>query len=612
MNAYITVASLIIVLLFLLLAITALGGLAGYMITASCISILVVIVGSLLYAREDIRSIVFAGFDTRTAVALAVLVLFFLIFSIAFLPKTTLMFIDETIYDSIGIGILHTGNTVMCLYGAPYVQRCFSTELGFDPGGWPFIISIAFGIFGGGEGTSHGLGLFLGAATIVLVFFAANVISGRKEIGLVSAAVFSFIPQIYIWANTLANPNLAFTSVATFAIILFVVFLKRPRKSVLAALLSSIALGAYIRVEGLLLIPVFLLGYLVFGDGGLRKTVSNGVSVAIKRILDDRGIVLLGFAFLALLEPLLYVMIATTTELKANAAFYLYQNAPIFSRMYVLPNLSANLSFLTGMLQDYPIIFLPNVILFAVIGCGALLFGHQKSERRGILAFLLCFLSVYFVFYLFYFSGSVLVGASVRYLLILYPALSILSAFGIVWLGNLLLGVLGRGYQNSTKITRYIVYGSLVFVFFIVPFASVSHALIHPTYSHFGFPLNNSTQNLSPSPYTISYTINSLNFIQKNYLQVPSRCLVISEIPSIWFMLNRSATLPQKTDVFTNLSYRNYSCYYLDYGFWCTVSPMNRTICKYYTENYKLKIVATESTGRASNFSIYKILNYTG
>jgi hypothetical protein len=76
-------------------------------------------------------------------------------------------------------------------------------------------------------------------------------------------------------------------------------------------------------------------------------------------------------------------------------------------------------------------------------------------------------------------------------------------------------------------------------------------------------------------------------------------------------MLNRSSSYLPETDVFTNATYSSYGCYYLDYDFWCTVSPYNTTICKFYTTNYNLKLVATESSGGHSNFSLYKILNYT-
>ncbi|MCL4382017.1 glycosyltransferase family 39 protein [Candidatus Marsarchaeota archaeon] len=607
MKLYITTSVIIIILIFSFLIISLFENLIGYLITGACALALTAFVVSLLYARRDMKEVLSENLNSYSIIALCLIILFFLLFSIFALPKTELIFFDENIYQGIALNILHSGNALMCWNGTPYVQKCFSTELGFDPGGWPFLISIAFGIFGISNTTSYNLELFLGVLSIISVFLIANLLIKRKELGPISAVIFSFIPEVFIWSKTLANPDMSFMAFAILAMLLFLIFIKRSNKKTLLPFIFCILFAIYLRVEALLLVPFFLVIFLTLGDLGIRKTFNTKIKLLFVKLSSDRNLLFLGMVSIILIEPQLYTMIATTPELQANAAFYLYPNTPIFSSSYVLPNLSANVLFLAGLLKDYPIIFLPNITAFAILGLIFLLFMKKYKSRFAVLLLLFGFFSVYFIFYLFYFSGSVLVGVSVRYFLILYPVLSILAAFGLLGLGDLIIGVFSKGRNQ-----RYLTYSILVFLFFALPFIYTAPILINPTYTYYGFPVNNITANIPGlNPYTTQYAKTSEDFIRSNYKLVPAGCLVLSEVPSLWFMLNRSSSALSETDIFTNASYRNYSCYYLSYDFWCTVSPYNTTVCKFYTTNYKLKLLATESSGGASNFSLYQILNYT-
>ena len=607
MKLYITTSVIIIILIFSFLIISLFENLIGYLITGACALALTAFVVSLLYARRDMKEVLSENLNSYSIIALCLIILFFLLFSIFALPKTELIFFDENIYQGIALNILHSGNALMCWNGTPYVQKCFSTELGFDPGGWPFLISIAFGIFGISNTTSYNLELFLGVLSIISVFLIANLLIKRKELGPISATIFSFIPEVFIWSKTLANPDMSFMAFAILAMLLFLIFIKRSNKKTLLPFIFCILFAIYLRVEALLLVPFFLVIFLTLGDLGIRKTFNTKIKLLFVKLSSDRNLLFLGMVSIILIEPQLYTMIATTPELQANAAFYLYPNTPIFSSSYVLPNLSANVLFLAGLLKDYPIIFLPNITAFAILGLIFLLFMKKYKSRFAVLLLLFGFFSVYFIFYLFYFSGSVLVGVSVRYFLILYPVLSILAAFGLLGLGDLIIGVFSKGRNQ-----RYLTYSILVFLFFALPFIYTAPILINPTYTYYGFPVNNITANIPGlNPYTTQYAKTSEDFIRSNYKLVPTGCLVLSEVPSLWFMLNRSSSALSETDIFTNASYRNYSCYYLSYDFWCTVSPYNTTVCKFYTTNYKLKLLTTESSGGASNFSLYQILNYT-
>ncbi len=608
MKLYHIIISAIIAFVIFFLFLGAFGNLIGYMVTAVDAIALICLIAALLMAAGDIKRVFSGQLNRYAIILLCLIIVFFLVFSIFLLPKTELIFFDENIYQGVALNILHSGNALMCEYGTQYVQKCFVNQLGFDPGGWPFILAVAFKFFGIGNNTSYNLELLMGTLSIVSVFLISVILTNRKEIAIASALIFALIPELFIWSKTLANPDLPFLAFAALTVLFFLIFIKRSNKKTLFVVTSSLAFTVYLRVQALLLVPLFLVVFLTLGGHELRETFKSRIKLLFGKLFSDKRLLLILAVFLILIEPELYSMIASRQELQANAAFYLYPNTTIFSTSYISQNLSDNLSFLTGMLKDYPIIFLASITVFAAIGVIFLLLQKKYKNRFGILVLLLGLFLIYFIFFLFYFSGSVLVGVSVRYFLILYPALSILAAFGVFGLGDWLLGIMGK---NSTKI-KYSIYAALIFLFFVIPFTYSIPFLANPSFTYFGFPLNNVTSKLPAlNPYTNQYSKTSSDFINGNYKLVPSKCLVLSEVPSLWFMLNRSSSYLPETDIFTNSTFSGYGCYYLDYGFWCTVSPYNSTICNFYKTNYKLKLLATQNSGGSANFSLYQIINYT-
>ncbi len=584
-----------------LLAVAYIGNLIGYAIFIACLLSFLGLLVSLLWSARDMVKALKAHLSRESLLLLLAILVIFTLLSTYVFPKSELVYFDENIYQGIALNILHSGNALSCIYGTAYVQKCFTTNLGFDPEGWPFLIAVAFGMFGISNVTSYALELFMALVSIVGVFLIASMLSDRKEVGVISAAAFALIPELFIWAGTVASPDLPFMAFAVLDLVFFLVFLKQRNVRTLSLVAFSTAFTVYFRLEALLLVPIFAILYVAFSWPSGRK---HAVRAASKQISGTRVYLVL-LASLLILVPQLVASLETAPELQANAAFYLYPNTATFSASYVLPNLLANAKFLAGFIFEYPIIFIPSITVFAIIGAASLLLDKSyKNGRRTLLALLLFFFA-YFCVYLFYFSGSVLVGVSVRYLLIIYPPMAILSAFGI--------SSISRFASSKNTQLGYIIATAILIVFFVVPFVHAAATLAKPSYSYYGFPLNNVTANLTGvNPYTTQYSKNDIAFIDNSSHLVPSNCLVMSELPSVWFMLNRSSSyLPPQTDLFTNQAYSGYGCYYLDYDFWCTVSPYNTTVCKFYTTDYKLRLVATEPDGAGSNFSLYQLLNYT-
>src|SRR5208283_745373 len=205
------------------------------------------------------------------------------------------------------------------------------TQLSFDPSGWPFLISIAFGLFGTSNAASYNLELFLGAISIVSVFMIASLLTERKEFAPICAIIFSLIPELFIWSKTLANPDLPFMAFAALTTLLFLIFIKKSNKKTLLPFAFCLAFTIYLRVEAILLVPLFLLVFLTLSDDSIRKTFKVRIKILSTKLFSETNILLLILISVILIEPQIYTTIATTAELQANAAFYLYPNTPIFS-----------------------------------------------------------------------------------------------------------------------------------------------------------------------------------------------------------------------------------------------------------------------------------------
>lgn len=371
----------------------------------------------------------------------------------------------------------------------------------------------------------------------------------------------------------------------------------------------SLMLAIYIRVEAVLLIPIFAVCYLALGENGAGKGPFAKMKSLWRTV--DAKILLLTAAFLLIIGPEIYATVATRPELLINALPFINQNAGIFSFSYLYRNLVQNTSFLMGGINRYPIAFIPNITVFAIIGIACLLVYKKQRNNRGVLLLLILLFLCYFIFYAFYFSGSILKGGSVRFMLVVYPPLAILAAFGVYGLAEFLVALASNNGHRTGKRNWFavrIVSAVLVAAFFVVLFVYRVPFLRNPNYLYSDFPVipNGTAQNDS---YSLMYTNRSLSFILNNYGLVQNDCLVISPSPYLWYGLNRSSAVVNIYD-FPGSNLKNYSCVVLDYSYYCTIS-LAEGMCKNYTSRYKLKTLATEPGDMNGNFSLYQLLNYT-
>ena len=262
---------LFFLLIVLLLSSLLLAGLyIGYTITLVCSVSLTALIASIVLGRKEIEQELSKYTSRYSLIMLSAIVLFFIIFSFFFMKKTELIFFDEQIYQSMALNILNHGNALTCVYGSGYLRECYLNSISFDPNGWPFLIAIAFKLLGVGASTAYLTELFFGAMSIIAVFLLSSVLTSRKEVSVLSAAIFALIPELFIWSRTIANPNVPFMFFATLTVFFFVLFAKKGTKLTFCMSLFGLVITSYLRVDALLLLPIFAVIFFTFGENGAR------------------------------------------------------------------------------------------------------------------------------------------------------------------------------------------------------------------------------------------------------------------------------------------------------------------------------------------------------
>lgn len=613
---------IIVSLVAILVVVVYFSSSAPYLAISIPIVVLSSIFAMILLAVADFKEIwqAFGNIVNRYSLAIVgIIILSFLLFSILFLKKIELIFFDEQIYQSIALNFLKHGTASLCIYATNNLNKCYLSTIQFDPLGYPVILAMAFKLFGSSQLIAYNLELFFSGMTIFLIFLSSSILTGRQEIGVISSLIYALIPEVLIWSKTPANPNIPFAMFFSLSLLFFTIFIKRQNIKSLYLFLFSLIAIIYIRVEAVLLIPLFLAGFILLNKGASNIQVFKNKNAIVAFIL-----------FLILILPETVFTFIAKYNLDKNRAFInllakslspnrmgpvLDTHIGLFSANYFISNILTNIRFLFGFIKVYPIIFLPGITLFAAFGLAFSII-DRKSGSFKLAIFLGIVFLAYFIFYSFYFSGSVLLGGSVRFMLIVYPALSILAGLGVYLMSLLLFKKIGMIRNSRTGKPRFgnyipfcIICAAIILIAFVWPFAKSIPFLQNPNYNYPDFPLklNATTEN---SIYSMAYLNRSLSFIGNNYLAVPSNCLVFSETPYLWYGLNRSSVIPGIIS-YQNTTIKNYSCYIFDYSSFCSY-PNISIECNKFLSQYKTRIIVSENNGNLPRFALYQILNFSG
>ncbi|MGC9099455.1 MAG: hypothetical protein ACP5HW_02830 [Candidatus Micrarchaeia archaeon] len=552
-----------------------LATLLGYAFTASISIALAMLIIAIIWGRKEIANEL-KSVSKYTWTLLACIIIVFLIIAIFYTTAFEELYFDENIYQGIAINILKHGTMLWCQAGTGFLNSCYINAIYHDPAGWSYFLAIAFAVFGIGITTAYGSELFIGTISLLFFFLFAYLLTKRQDFALVSTGILSLIPGLFIWSRTQADPDLPFMTFSILTFFFFVLFMRARGKKTFAMFISSLVITLYMRTEAILLLGIFLVLYLLYGNG--YKSVRKRIKATVEHLNTDTSTTALLLLFVLLIIPqVIYIAYEA-----ANPSYGQASNQSVISISNFVQNFPQNVEFILGHYNgaiNFPVIFPPGVFLLTLLGIALLAF--EKEEKVEILSTTIIWFLTYFLFYSSFYAGSATFGVDSRFMLQTYPSLSLLAGIAIVLLVEdvLKLGgfILKKIKHIEFKVKKWYIIISILVVFaacIVYPFIRLSPEIRLP-------PSEMPQQNI------IAPTI---EFFYSNYSKVPSNCLVFSFTPDIWYEVGRASLqigyLNSTNSTIVNLEKR-FSCFVLDYGYWCMVPPYNSTLCAYDKNAYR-------------------------
>jgi len=175
-------------------------------------------------------------------------------------PHFHIMYIDEPWYMEMAKNMNQGKGPVVCEYVDYEVQECF---LPLKPPGWPFLVSIVFLLLGLNNYYALYLSSILGSLSVLLIFMLTYLIFKNKNAAIWSAFFLALTPLQVIWSNS-AETNTASVFFVLLTMVLFFVYVNGKKKIILVLTSLSLLLTIMIRFENIVLIGLFILGYLLF------------------------------------------------------------------------------------------------------------------------------------------------------------------------------------------------------------------------------------------------------------------------------------------------------------------------------------------------------------
>lgn len=323
-------------------------------------------------------------------------------------PRTNRIFYDEHIYMQVAQTLAHTGRAEYANYArAEYGEfRLYEAWVNKQPHGHPYVLAMAFRIFGVSEEVAHQTVRLATAAVAPLLYFALTFLPGALPRGAPLAGTLAFIgtPLVLWWGRTVSvEPTTAAAAVAVFLAAGLHARFRDPATgsgSVYTGTLlaAAAAFAAYFRPESLLVVPVAALVLLA----------------ADRRFLQDRTTwAALGLALVLMMPNLLHLWSVRAEDWGAR-------DGVRFGGSFVAENLRSNLGyFVTG--QWYPLVG-------TIAAIAGFVWFARRNRMLGIAATVWLLLS-WGVFVLFY-AGGYHYGASSRYAVISAAPVALFAGVG--------------------------------------------------------------------------------------------------------------------------------------------------------------------------------------
>jgi 4-amino-4-deoxy-L-arabinose transferase-like glycosyltransferase len=311
-------------------------------------------------------------------------------------PLTNRIYYDEQIYQGIAQNLADLRLAQMCNDGTvEYGQlQCWGGEYNKQPYGYPYVLSLAYRLFGVSYWTAPRVNLACLAALVGLVFLLAARLFDDLRVARLAALVSALIPEQLRWSHTAASEPSA-AAAGALAVLAAVHFSRTRSHIALAWTVVATAFALQFRTESI-----------------LAAVVVAGV-IAFKAPSEFRRRRLWGWTLVgaALSAAALAHLFAIRQEGWGAAGDKL-------SLQFVAANLRANGWFYLADAR-FP-------ALYTLLALAALVAWRERKATLLAAGYFGLFAGIYLLFY----AGSYNYGADVRFALMTFPPLALLAGAG--------------------------------------------------------------------------------------------------------------------------------------------------------------------------------------
>jgi hypothetical protein len=342
------------------------------------------------------------GLRSRDALFPAVASLLAFVLAVWVAPRTSRIYYDEQIYQSIGQNLTDLRLAQMCNDGNVEYGRlqCGRGEYNKEPYGYPYLLSVAFRITGVRDSVAFLVNPIVAALAVWIVYLLTVLLTGRSPAADYAALVAALIPDQIRWAHTTAaEPSAALMSGA--AVVATLAFVRLRSTAALLWMVAACAFAIQFRPECLLVLPVAGVIVVMFASDELRRP----------RL------------WWAVLAGLLLASVHVGHLMSVRSENW-GTTGPRLSLAYVRPNLRVNGWFYLWDAR-FPVAY-TLLALVAVV---------TWKPRRAV-AIPLIFFLLFAGIFLFFYAGSYNYGADDRYSLMTYLPLAVLAGMGACALGD--------------------------------------------------------------------------------------------------------------------------------------------------------------------------------
>ena len=483
--------------------------------------------------------------------------------------RTHRIYYDEDIYANVGQNMALAGQTGYCNYGTFEYGEYYPHWLSYnkEPSGWPFLISLAFQLFGVDEAHAFSLNNLLFSLGVLVAFFIAWHITGRFLPAFLAGVAYMLIPHNLIWSNTAAaEPSAA--ALSGLCVLSVVVYLKHRRTRHLFVMAAIIPLACQMRPESMMVMGWAFLAFLVISP----------------RAFVDRRLWTMGLVTtLFLLPHFLHFYAVSGHSWGAQGSK--------FSLEFLLHNLHTN-----GIYYLNDTFFPVLVTVFALMG----LFCAQNRKWQWLMFF--WFLPFWGIF-LFFYAGSYTYGADVRFALLSFMPIAILAGMGGGWIGHKLMNGGGspataeETLSDNGKVLRWTVGKKALVSGFLLLILAFSFLKFIPLVRRVG-------QEAWGSRHDHQYARMFVDML-------PERSIVLTQNPTMFLLWRQNAIQTyagiNNPDLIKTLFEKYQGHVYFHHNYWCnTKNKRNIRLCQDIRERYELEKIA-EETEQDYRYGIFKM-----